>query len=100
FCARPALYLSLGRNCIGDVLEPLRESQHHRTTLGGVAIERSRIVLRNSLLKTGTRGAGVIAAIGAAHNVKVSPIAHEQALLSAWGRPMVRDAALARRSSP
>src|SRR5215470_11272421 len=75
-CARPALDLSLGRNRVGDPLEPPRKYQSHRATFCRVTAECSGIVLRHSPLKACTRGAGVIAAISTKQDVEESTVRH------------------------
>jgi len=44
--------LSLGRDRVGDPVEPLREDQGNRATLRGVSTVGSGVVLGDSLLKT------------------------------------------------
>jgi hypothetical protein len=45
FGARPAFDLSLCRNCVGDLAEPLRIDQRHRQALRRVTAKVAAVVL-------------------------------------------------------
>jgi len=74
--ARPPLDLSLIGDGIGDPLKPLRIDQANGPSRFGVSLVEAGIVLSNSDIKCGARGAGVKAAVRAAHDVNKRPVRH------------------------
>src|SRR3954451_8391270 len=67
---RPSLALSFGLDRVRDRIEMLRECQRDGPALGRVATEYPRVVLGHTRLKLLTRGADIIAAVGALKNVE------------------------------
>src|SRR5215471_318963 len=74
--ARPALDLALGRDGVGDLLEPLRIGERHRTARRSVAVKMTAVVLGKPELERRARRPGVVAAVGALHDVKPCTVGH------------------------
>src|SRR5436190_1947383 len=70
-CTRPALYLALGLNRVGDAFELLRKYQRDGTTRGCVAAIGTGVVLCDPYFKFMACGADVIAAVDTPQNVQI-----------------------------
>src|SRR5690606_34515892 len=68
----PTFQLSLGRNCVTDLLELLSKHQPYRAAVFSPAIVGAEIVLRQAPLQRAYGRADVVAAVGAEEDVGVS----------------------------